>query len=185
LFNNAGVALGGTFDQVSEHDFDWVMEINFFAVVRMTRAFMPLMKAAEDARLVYLSSLFGLIAPPGQTAYSASKFAVRGFANALRHELAGTNIGVTVVHPGGVATNIAENARRAEAITPEEAEAQRERARRMLTLPPSRAAEIIVDGVARRKARVLVGNDAKLLALIERLAPVSYAKFLQLLVRPS
>jgi short-subunit dehydrogenase len=185
LFNNAGVALSGTFDQVSEHDFDWVMEINFFAVVRLTRAFMPLIKASDDARLVYLSSLFGLIAPPGQTAYSASKFAVRGFANALRHEVAGTNVGVTVVHPGGVATNIAENARRSEGITPEEAEAARERARKMLTLPPPRAAEIIVDGVARRKARVLVGNDAKLLALVERLAPVSYAKFLQLLVRRS
>jgi short-subunit dehydrogenase len=185
LFNNAGVALSGTFDQVSEHDFEWVMEINFLAVVRMTRAFMPLISQSEDARLVYLSSLFGLIAPPGQTAYSAGKFAVRGFANALRHELAGTRIGVTVVHPGGVATNIAENARRSAGITPEEIEAQRERARKMLTMPPPRAAEIIVDGVERRAARVLVGNDAKFMALVERLAPVSYGKFLQLLVRRS
>jgi short-subunit dehydrogenase len=183
LINNAGVAIGGSFDQVAESDFDWLMEINFFAVVRMTRAFMPLLKAADDARLVYLSSLFGLIAPPGQTAYSASKFAVRGFANALRHELDGSKIGVTVVHPGGVATNIAENAKRAPGVTDEEAEASLERIRRMLTMPPVQAAETITDAIERRAARVLVGNDAKFLALVERIAPVSYGKVLKLLVK--
>jgi short-subunit dehydrogenase len=187
LINNAGVAIGGTFDNVAERDFDWLMEINFFAVVRLTRAFMPLIGKSSDARLVYLSSLFGLIAPPGQTAYSASKFAVRGFANALRHELkeSGSRIGVTVVHPGGIATNIAESARHAESTTAEERQQALERARRMLKMPPERAAEIITAAIERRADRVLVGGDAKFMALLERLAPVSYWKLLQPLMRRS
>ncbi len=116
LVNNAGVALGGTFEQVSPEDFEWLFDINFWGVVRMTRAFLPLLKRSDKARIVNLSSIFGIVAPPGQTAYSASKFAVRGFSNALGHELAGTQVGVTVVHPGGVATSIADNARIAERL---------------------------------------------------------------------
>ena len=111
LVNNAGVALGGTFLEIAESDFDWLFGINFWGVVRMTRAFLPLLQKSEEARIVNVSSLFGLIAPPGQTAYAASKFAVRGFSESLRHELADTRVGVTVVHPGGVATSIAKNAR--------------------------------------------------------------------------
>ena len=174
LFNNAGVAVGGTFDQISERDFEWLFEINFWAVVRLTRAFMPLLKASDEARLVNLSSLFGLISPPGQTAYAASKFAVRGFSNALRFELQGSNVGVTVVHPGGVATKIADNARRPAGTSNAEVNEQIERARRVLTMPPAQAGEIIVKAVERRAARVLVGRDAKMMALLERLAPVSY-----------
>lgn len=184
LFNNAGVALGGTFERVSEDNFEWLFEINFWAVVRLSRAFLPLLKASPDARLVNISSIYGIISPPGQAAYSASKFAVRGFSNALRHEFAGSNVGVTVVHPGGVATGIADSARHAADATNEEIEQGLARARRMLTLPPERAGEIIVNGVERRAARVLVGNDAKIIALLERLAPVSYWNTLQkLLVR--
>jgi short-subunit dehydrogenase len=183
LINNAGVAIGGTFDQVSEPDFEWLFEINFWAVVRLTRAFMPLLKASDDARLVNLSSLFGLISPPGQTAYAAAKFAVRGFSNALRFELQGTKVGVTVVHPGGVATSIAESARMPEGTPPEEREAQLERARRSLTMPPAKAGEIIVDAIERRAPRVLVGRDAKLLSLLERIAPVSYWRFVEPMVR--
>ena len=99
---------GGTFEQVSDADFEWLFGINFRGMVRMTRAFLPLLKASDDARFVNLSSVFGLIAPPGQTAYVASKFAVRGFSESLRHELKGSRVGVTVVHPGGIATGIAE-----------------------------------------------------------------------------
>ena len=98
------------------------MSINFQGVVRMTRAFLPLLRRGDDARIVNLSSLFGLISPPGQAAYSASKFAVRGFSNALRHELADSRIGVTVVHPGGIATSIARNARVAGDIPREQVE---------------------------------------------------------------
>jgi NAD(P)-dependent dehydrogenase (short-subunit alcohol dehydrogenase family) len=185
LFNNAGVALAGTFEQISESDFDWLFEINFGAVVRLTRAFMPHLKASDDARIVNMSSLFGLISPPGQTAYSASKFAVRGFSNALRFELAGSNVGVTVVHPGGVATKIAENARRAAGTTNAEMAEQLEKARRLLTMPPAEAGEIIVRAVERRAERVVVGGDARMMALIERIAPVSYWTILGPLVRRS
>ncbi|TXM96372.1 SDR family NAD(P)-dependent oxidoreductase, partial [Methylobacterium sp. WL103] len=121
LVNNAGVAVGGTFDDVTEADFEWLFEINFWGVVRMTRAFLPLLRAQPEARIVNLSSLYGLIAPPGQTAYAASKFAVRGFSQALAHELAGSSVGVTVVHPGGVATSVADSARLPAHMAPEEA----------------------------------------------------------------
>jgi NADP-dependent 3-hydroxy acid dehydrogenase YdfG len=176
LVNNAGVALGGTFDQVSEADFEWLFEINFWGVVRMTRAFLPCLKASNDAHLVNLSSIYGLISPPTQTAYSASKFAVRGFSNALRHELVGTNVGVTVVHPGGVATSIAKNARVPSGTSAEEVASRQKIAEKMLTLPPEVAGEIIVQAIEHRKPRVLVGSDAKLIAFIERVAPVSYWK---------
>jgi len=112
LFNNAGVALGGSFEEVSEADFQWLFNINFWGVVRMSRAFLPVLRQSDAARIVNISSLFGLISPPGQAAYAASKFAVRGFSNALRYELEGSTVAVTVVHPGGVATSIARNARK-------------------------------------------------------------------------
>jgi short-subunit dehydrogenase len=174
LVNNAGVALGGYFQDVKEEDFEWLFNINFWGVVRMTRAFMPLLRASDDARLVNVSSLYGLIAPPGQTAYSASKFAVRGFSEALRRELDGSKIGVTVVHPGGVATSIARNARPPAKATPEEVAAAQARMNKLLTMPPAQAGEIIVNGIERRKPRVLVGSDAKFTSVIERLMPVSY-----------
>jgi NAD(P)-dependent dehydrogenase (short-subunit alcohol dehydrogenase family) len=178
LINNAGVALGGTFEQVSEEDFEWLFEINFWGVVRLTRAFLPLLKASDDARIVNLSSIYGIIAPPGQTAYSASKFAVRGFSTALRYELAGTPVGVTIVHPGGVATAIAKNARVAKAVSAEEEALGREEFDRLLRLPPEMAGETIVRGIERRRARVLVGSDAKIISLIERAVPVSYGPLL-------
>ncbi len=176
LVNNAGVAVGGTFEAVSEEDFEWLFEINFWGLVRMTRAFLPLLRKSDDARVVNLSSIYGIISPPAETAYSASKFAVRGFSHSLRHELANSNIGVTVVHPGGVATSIADNARVPKDMPPAEVARRRALAKKALTMPPATAGEIIVQGIERRSARVLVGNDAKFLALLERLAPVSYWK---------
>jgi NAD(P)-dependent dehydrogenase (short-subunit alcohol dehydrogenase family) len=181
LVNNAGVAVGGTFEQVSEADFEWLFDINFWGVVRMTRAFLPLLKASDEARIVNLSSIFGIIAPPGQTAYSASKFAVRGFSNALRHEFetSGARIGVTVVHPGGVATSIAENSRAPAGVPDAEIRMHRKVAKQMLTMPPEMAGEIIVGAVERDKARVLVGRDAKLAAFLEWLFPVSYWRIME------
>ena len=176
LVNNAGVAIGGTFEAVSEEDFEWLFDINFWGVVGMTRAFLPLLRKSDDARVVNLSSIYGIISPPAETAYSASKFAVRGFSNSLRHELVGSTVGVTVVHPGGVATSIADNARVPKDMTPEEVARRRALAKKALTMPPATAGEIIVKGIERRSARVLVGNDAKLLAFLERLAPISYWK---------
>jgi len=182
LVNNAGVAVGGTFEQVSEEDFEWLFEINFWGVVRMTRAFLPLLRASGDARVVNLSSVFGLVAPPEQAAYAASKFAVRGFSEALRHELEGSGVGVTVVHPGGVATSIAERARAPAGVSDEEVARRHEQMRKLLRLPPEAAGEAIVRGVERRRARVLVGYDARLLSVIARLMPVSYWKVLALRV---
>ena len=178
LVNNAGVALGGTFLEIAETDFDWLLGINFWGVVQMTRAFLPLLSNSEEARIVNVSSVFGLIAPPGQTAYAASKFAVRGFSESLRHELADTRIGVTVVHPGGIATSIAKNARMPASLSDDEAAKRRTFFDSFLTMPPETAGEIIVRGVERRKVRILVGADAKYAALIERLMPVNYWKWL-------
>ena len=182
LVNNAGVALGGTFEQVAEDDFDWLMEVNFHAVVRLTRVFLPLLRESDEARIVNLSSIYGIIAPPGQSAYAASKFAVRGFSNALRHELAGSKVGVTVVHPGGVATDIAKAARVPKDAPAHEVALGREQAQRLLRMNPALAGEAIVCGIERRRARVLVGGDAKLVALLERLSPVNYRNYLKHLV---
>ncbi|HYI41976.1 MAG TPA: SDR family oxidoreductase [Allosphingosinicella sp.] len=180
LVNNAGVAIGGTFEQVAEEDFDWLMEVNFFGVVRMTRAFLPLLRSSDSARIVNISSIFGIIAPPGQTAYSASKFAVRAFSESLRRELEaeGAKIGVTVVHPGGVATSIAKNARPPRGVNDIDLEAQKERFDKFLRMPPVKAGEIIVSGVEKDRSRIIVGNDARFMAAVERLAPVSYWKLL-------
>jgi short-subunit dehydrogenase len=178
LFNNAGVALGGSFEEISEADFQWLFDINFWGVVRMSRAFLPVLRQSDAARIINISSLFGLISPPGQAAYSASKFAVRGFSNALRYELEGSTVGVTVVHPGGVATSIAKNARKSPGKSAQEIEQAIVRIEKLLRMPPQDAAEIIVKGVANGKARILVGMDAKLASLIERLMPVSYWKLL-------
>jgi NAD(P)-dependent dehydrogenase (short-subunit alcohol dehydrogenase family) len=178
LFNNAGVAVGGAFEEVSEADFQWLFDINFWGVVRMTRAFLPVLRQSDEARIVNISSLFGLISPPGQTAYCASKFAVRGFSNALRYELEGSTVSLTVVHPGGVATSIARNSRKPGGRSEAEIAAAISRIEKMLRMPPERAGEVIVRGVAKGKARILVGMDARVCSLIERLMPVSYWRLL-------
>ena len=174
LVNNAGVAIGGDFEKVSEEDFDWLLEINLMGVIRMTRAFLPTLRESERAQIVNVSSLFGLIAPAGQCAYSTAKFGVRGFSNSLRHELMDTSIGVTVVHPGGVATGIASAARVPVGVSREEEARRKAEMNKSLKMPPAEAGEIIVKGIERRKARVIVGNDARIVSAIERLMPVNY-----------
>lgn len=178
LVNNAGVALGGNFEQVPAADFDWLFSINFGGVVRMTRAFLPLLQREPAAQLVNLSSIFGIIAPPGQTAYAASKFAVRGFSEALRHELEGSPVAITLVHPGGVRTAIASSARRT-GLSNAETAAQMTLWTRFLRLDPAAAAERIVRGIESRERRVLVGRDAQRMALIQRLFPVDYWRVIQ------
>jgi len=157
-----------------EHSHGLAPPASLTLAILESRAFLPLLHSSDEARIVNLSSVFGIIAPPGNTAYSASKFAVRGFSESLRHELRKTRIGVTVVHPGGVATSIVRSARMPKSNSPEEDEAKRKSFESFLTLPPAIAGETIVRGVENRKARVLVGTDAKVLALIERLMPVNY-----------
>jgi len=179
LVNNAGVALGGTFEQVAEADFDWLMSINFGAVVRLTRTFLPLLKQADAAQIVNLSSIFGIVAPPGQTAYCAAKFAVRGFSESLRHELetGRSTVGMTLVHPGGVRTGIAADARLPKGASPAEREMHRDLARRALRMSPEAAAARILRGIERREPRVMVGQDAVVAAWVQRLFPVSYWKW--------
>lgn len=172
LFNNAGVAVGGDFETVPEADFDWLLSINLLGPIRMTRTLLPILRAAPEAVIVNISSLFGLIAPAGQTAYCASKYGLRGFSDSLRHELAGTSVRVMTVHPGGVRTSIADDARLPAGIN--DAQEGRDRMNAFLKMPPDEAAEVILRGVEQRKRRVLVGRDARMAALIERLFPDSY-----------
>ncbi len=178
LVNNAGVALNGQFDQVSLDDFTWLMDINFWGVVRMTKAFLPMLRREPASSLVNMSSLFGIVAPPGQTAYCSSKFAVRGFSESLRQELAHSPIAVTVVHPGGVATSIAKNARVSQGVSKEDAERGVRRMEKMLKTNPDAAAERIVSAIRRRQPRVLVGADCKQAEFIQRLFPVRYPALL-------
>jgi short-subunit dehydrogenase len=182
LVNNAGVALGGTFEQVSEEEFDWLLMINLRAVITLTRALLPVLRANPGSHLVNVSSLFGLIAPPGQVAYTTSKFAVRGFTEALRAELAG-DVGVTVVHPGGIRTRIAETARVAAAVTAAERAAGKGSFARLLTYPPERAAEQIVAAVEDRRQRLLITRTAHVADVLARLAPARYPALLDLVQR--
>jgi short-subunit dehydrogenase len=144
----------------------------------MTRAFLPQLMTSDNACIVNISSVFGLISPPGQCAYCASKFAVRRFFNSLRHELAGTRVGVSVVHPGGVATAIARNARVAQGIPEAQMNLRLRQAEKLLRMPPAAAGEIIVRGVEKGRARILVGRDAVIISLLERLLPVHYWRVL-------
>ena len=175
LINNAGVSTGGTFDQVPPADFEWCFNINFWGTVWMTRAFLPELRRADTAQIVNLSSVYGLIAPPGNVAYAASKYAVKGFSEALRHELeaAGSSVGMTIVFPGGVRTNVANNARLG-GLSNAEIEAGSKAVAKLLTFPPEGAAAAIIRGIERRKKRVLVGNKVQHVVAIERLFPVNY-----------
>ena len=178
LVNNAGVALGGRFDQVTLEEFDWVMAVNFRSVVRLTHAFLPALKARPGAHLVNVSSVFGIFAPAGQAAYSASKFAVRGFSEAVRHELAENGVGVTVVHPGGIKTRIAESARTGSGVSVEEYEQGRKQFAKLLTMPPQTAAAQIVKAIEKRRPRLLIGWSAKVPDVLVRLMPGTYWKLI-------
>jgi short-subunit dehydrogenase len=183
LINNAGVALSGTFDQVSMKDFDWLMEINLHAVVRMTKAFLPQLLSRPGAHVANVSSLFGLIAPPTQVAYVTSKFGVRGFSEALRHELAG-RVGVTVIHPGGIKTNIAANARLSGPdVDGEQAAKARAFAEAALTMPPEEAARQIVAAIQSRRPRLVITRAAKVADWLARLTPSRYWDVSQRVVR--
>jgi short-subunit dehydrogenase len=178
LVNNAGVALGGRFDQVTLEEFDWVMAVNFRSVVRLTHALLPVLKTHSGAHLVNVSSVFGIFAPAGQAAYSASKFAVRGFSEAVRHELAENSVGVTVVHPGGIRTRIAESARTGSGVSAEEYERGRKQFAKLLTMPPETAAAMIVEAIEKRRPRLLIGWSAKVPDVLVRLLPGSYWKLI-------
>jgi short-subunit dehydrogenase len=177
VVNNAGVALLGQFDEIDQAQMEWLININFWGVVHSTRAFLPQLARQREAHIVNLSSIFGIIAPPGQTAYAASKFAVRGFSESLRHELqtAASPVRVSVVHPGGVATNIVRNSRTGVGVTDNERRAGAiERFDSVARTTPAAAALRIIAGIEKNQPRILIGNDARLMDLLQRFLPGSY-----------
>lgn len=175
LVNNAGVALAGLFEQMTLSEFEAVLDVNLQAPIRLTHHLLPALLSARNAHVVNVSSVFGLIAPPGQTAYSTSKFGLRGFSEALRSELRPHGIGVTTVHPGGIRTAIARTARAASGVREEDVARGRETFDRLLRIPPERAAELVVRAVERRQARLLIGASARLPDLAARIAPVGHS----------
>jgi short-subunit dehydrogenase len=179
LVNNAGIALGGRFDQVSIDQFEQVMNVNFRAPMLLTHALLPALTATPGGHLVNVSSLFGLIAPPGQSAYCASKFALRGLSESLRGELVDNGVGVTTVHPGGIKTRIAESALVGAHVPEEDIEPHRKLFAALLSYPPQKAAAQILRAVAKRKARLLIATSAKAPDLLARLLPVGHARIVR------
>ena len=176
VFNNAGVAVSSTVIDAIPDDDEWLRRINFDGVVNGTRAFLPVLVEQNDGVIVNTSSVFGLLGMPNNSAYCAAKFAVRGFTDALRQELRGTGVSAVNVHPGGIRTNIARNARvrkdpEGRGRTHEQLAAEFEA---VTMTSPDKAAEIIVRGVERGKARILVGPDAYVFDALARIAPTHY-----------
>jgi NADP-dependent 3-hydroxy acid dehydrogenase YdfG len=193
VFNNAGVTTGSHFKDMDEDNWDWVMGINFDGVINSTRAFIPHMVDSPEAAIVNTSSIFGMVAVPGQTVYHATKFAVRGFTESLAMEMKETNPNLQIhcVHPGHIGTNIAATARfdeenfdqdnsetRQSIFTRNAPKSQKEMGDlfREGGMHPSKAAEIILNGVKKNKTRIFIGMDAKLLDLSQRLFPKHYHK---------
>ncbi|MFC5949615.1 SDR family NAD(P)-dependent oxidoreductase [Pseudonocardia lutea] len=179
LVNNAGVALGGRFRQLTLDEFEWVMDINFRAPVILTHHLLPALTATPGGHLVNVSSLYGLIGPAGQSAYSSSKFAIRGFSEVLRHELLETGTGVTQVHPGGIRTNVASSARIGSGVDPAEIAQHQAAFAKLLSYPPEKAAAEILEGVEKRRTRVLIASSAKVPDVLARLLPGSYGPVLE------
>jgi NAD(P)-dependent dehydrogenase (short-subunit alcohol dehydrogenase family) len=172
VVNNAGVSIFGTVQELATDEIGWLMNINFWGVVYGTKAFLPALLAQPEACLVNVSSVFGLWGPPGQSAYAASKFAVRGFTEALRGELLGTNVHVLTVHPGGIKTAIARSSRVARAADPALAERSTKAfEERLLTTPPETMAAAIVDGIKKKRDRVVAGAQAPRIDVLMRLFP--------------
>jgi NADP-dependent 3-hydroxy acid dehydrogenase YdfG len=175
VFNNAGVTVSQTAAEAAPEDDEWVVDVNFWGVVHGTRAFLPILLEQDEGAIVNVSSVFGLIGFPTQSAYCASKFAVRGYTESLRHELRETGVRAVAVHPGGIATNIVKHARfhvddrgnRDRTVLEREFE-------HVARTSPAKAAAIIHRGVERGRDRILVGGDAAFLALLTRVAPVRY-----------
>lgn len=170
LVNNAGVGVAATFEEQSLEDFHWLMGINFWGVVHGCKYFLPWLRKADEAHIVNISSVFGILGMPLNSAYCSSKFAVAGLSESLRAELSDTAIGITSVHPGGIATNIVASARFRGGSDADDlrARAMRSFARMM---PPAEAARAIVRGIERGSPRVLITREAYLIDAAKRAAP--------------
>jgi len=179
IINNAGVNLDGNFLHSPLEDMEWIFSINFWGVVYGTRAFLPFLLENEESSLVNISSLFGLVGVRKQSGYCATKFAVKGFSESMRMELAGTGCAVTIVYPGGIKTNIVRNAR----IKKSDREATSDEHEKFIAMfdriaktSPEEAASVIIRGIKKKKSRVLIGSDAKIAATIQRIFPARYEK---------
>jgi short-subunit dehydrogenase len=178
LINNAGVSLSETVAETRLEDFEWIMKINFWGVVYGCRAFLPHLTARPESHIINLSSSLGLVGMPTQSAYCASKFAVRGFTEALHQEYAQTNLRVTCIHPGNVKTNIVKFGRHYRNMfgdKPQEVNFEEDFSSRAMTRP-EQAAQQIIHGILQNKMRVLVGPDAKMIDLCQRVLPQRYGK---------
>ena len=187
VFNNAGVGLSGTAEATKIEDFTWLMNINFWGIVHGTQAFLPHLKDAGDGHIINTSSLFGLIASPGTSAYHAAKFAVRGYTESLRQELDMMKCGVsaTCVHPGGVRTAIVRNARtdRSIAALGMDPDSGKEEFSKHLITGAEQASAVILKAVQQDRRRVLIGRDAIVLDKVQRLFPEAYAVFIGMIIR--
>lgn len=177
IVNNAGVALLGQFHEIDQAQMEWLFNINFWGVVHSTRAFLGHLATRPEAHIVNISSIYGIVAPPGQTAYSSAKFAVRGFSESLRHELqvADSPVRLSVVHPGGVSTSIARNMRMGTGVTDNERRAQAiELFDQFAKTSPKDAALRIIKGIEKNQPRILIGGDARFMDLLQRFRPATY-----------
>lgn len=180
IFNNAGVALGSTVEGATYEDLEWIVGINFWGVVYGTKEFLPFIKQTQDGHIINISSLFGLTAQPTQSAYNATKFAVRGFTESLRQELDIEKSGVSslCVHPGGIRTNIAKSAKMCDSLNSLGMDPTKsiQNFDKLLRTPPEEAARQILQAVLKNKRRLLIGSDAKILDAFQRVFPTGYQR---------
>jgi NADP-dependent 3-hydroxy acid dehydrogenase YdfG len=176
IYNNAGIAFAGDVEVSQFKDIEKVMDVDFWGVVNGTKVFLPHLIASGDGHVINISSVFGLFSVPGQAAYNAAKFAVRGFTEALRQEmtLAGHPVKVTTVHPGGIKTNIVRNMTAVDSVDKDQLSQSFDK--KLAKTSPEKAAKIILDGVRKNRARVLVGPDAKALDVIVRVTGSGYQR---------
>lgn len=180
IVNNAGVALSQTVEDTTYEDFEWLMDINFWGVVHGTKLFLPLLKRSNDSAVVNISSVFGLVGIPTQGAYNASKFAVKGYTEALRLELKNTNVTPITVHPGGIKTNIAKSGRFYRGAKPNHSKKDVVALFDKLTFTtPDEAAKTILNGVKKKKLKILIGKDAYLFDWAGRWLPESYHRIVE------
>ena len=182
LINNAGVGMVGRLEQLSMEDIEWMMAINFWGTVYGTTTFLPILQKEKLGHIVNLSSVFGMIGAPGQSAYCASKFAVRGFTECLRHELDGTNVVISSVHPGGIKTNIVNNARQGKSATSKDMAIAEDMLDKLAKTTPETAADVIIKGIKAKNPRILIGADARQISLTQRLFPKHYFKIMDRLM---
>lgn len=182
IFNNAGVSVSETIESMRYDNFEWLMNINFWGVVYGTKAFLPHLKTSGEGHVINVSSVFGMIGVPTQGAYNAAKFAVKGFTECLREEMAisGYPVNVTCVHPGGIKTNIVRSSRigNVGGMGPSEKQNAAKMFDAMARTSPDEAARVILDGVRKNSPRVLIGMDARLIDSVQRLLPTGYQNLL-------